>query len=224
MLVERAAKVIAFTLIIVISGLVGAIHFAQANPVTTLNQTINPGTLTTDFMDNGEVSTTSAVSFSALPFSASCQQTSTSTIGTATQMIWVRNMGAANNGWTLTIGAATSSLWHNTASSSKYDWNDAGGSGCTDGDADTFGGQMFINPTPATVATATVNTVMTGVTKGPNASFTSSASNLTLLQGAANSSDVGKWTAYGFDVSQKVPADQTGDVYTFDMTISIVAN
>ncbi|MEI8361164.1 MAG: hypothetical protein WCG01_03485 [bacterium] len=224
MQIDKALRIIALSLVVVISGLSGLIHLAQANTSTTLNQTINPGSLTMDFKDNSEVSTTTSVTFGALAVSATCQQTATSSLGSATQRIWIDNLNAANNGWTVSIGAATSSLWHNVASTSKYDFNDAGGAGCTDGDADTFGGQMFIDPTAATIATGSVPTTMTGVSAGAATAFTSAASNVTLIQAAAGSDDIGKWKAYGFGVSQKIPANQSSNAYSFDLTVTIVAN
>ena len=106
---------------------------------------------------------------SSKTFSFSCLSggsASTGTFGAAEQLIYVKNPDAADNGWTVSLaGSATTAVWD--SSGTDYDFNDAGGSGCTDGaDADSVGGQMTVDPSVGTLAAGACSScVTTNITK-----------------------------------------------------------
>ena len=114
--------------------------------------TVNPGTLSVDIVDAGYVTVGSpSVALGAVNAGFGCQSAS-GTLGTASQVIYVKNPDAADNGWTVSLaGSATTAVWDSAGT--DIDFNDAGGSGCTDGaDADGFGGQLTVNPSGGTLA------------------------------------------------------------------------
>ncbi|MCB9806893.1 hypothetical protein H6768_03290 [Candidatus Peribacteria bacterium] len=89
----------------------------------------------------------------AATMSFSCQ-TVTGTFGTSTQQIYIRNPDAADSGWTVSLAASDpTDLWDSAGT--DFDFNDSGSSGCADGgDTDSFAGQMTVDPSVATLATA----------------------------------------------------------------------
>jgi len=196
---------------------------------STFSQVINPGVLSVDIVDGSYVSVGSpSVTFPATTFNFACQ-TNTGTFGTATQQIYVKNPDAADNGWTMSMaGSATTALW--TGTGATYDFNDAGGSGCTDtaaGEADTVGGQMTVDASVGTLAVGTcLGCNTTSITKGSSASFVQGTTDsITLLNAAAGSSDIGDWKLTGVSISQKIPAEQPAvSDYAINMVLSIVAN
>lgn len=200
-----------------------------AASTTTLSQTINPGTLTVDIVDGSYNSVASpGVTMNAVTFSFSCQ-TSTGTLGTSTEKIYVQNPDAADNGWTLTIAPSTTtaSLEAATAGTKDFDFNDDGGSGCTDGtDADTLAGQMTINPSGATLAVGQcANCTTTGITLGSSTAYVEGTTDsVTLLTAASTSDDIGDWTLTGVSISQTIPAEQPADTYTIDLTLTVTAS
>ena len=167
---------------------------------------------------------------SAKTFSFSCLSggsASTGTFGTASQVIYIKNPDAADNGWTVSLaGSATTAVWDSAGT--DYDFNDAGGSGCTDGaDADSLGGQMTVDPSVGTLAVGQCSSCGTSnITKGSSSSFVEGTTNsITVLTGAAGSDDFGDWKLTGVSVSQTVPAEQGAqNDYDINMTLSIVAS
>lgn len=201
--------------------------FVYASNTSNFTQTINPGTLSIDIVDGSYVSVSSpSVAFPDVTFSFACQ-TNTATFGTASQKIYVKNPDAADNGWTASIaGSSPTAVWDGAAS--DYDFNDPGGTGCTDGgDADSVGGQMTID---ASVGTLTIGAcsgcATTNVTKGSSNSFNQGTTDsITILSGAAGSSDVGDWLLTGVSVSQKIPGEQAAaSDYDINMVLSVVAS
>lgn len=105
---------------------------------------------------------------SAKTFSFSCQSggsASTGTFGTSSQAIYIKNPDASDTGWTVDLAASSpTAVWDSAV---DYDFNDAGGSGCTDGgDADSLGGQMTVDPSGGVLAVGACSTcTTTSVTK-----------------------------------------------------------
>jgi hypothetical protein len=155
---------------------------------------------------------------SAANFSFNCQ-TVTGTLGSNAQRLYVINPSATSTSWSLSIGATggATTKWQNGGASKNYAFNDATGSGCTNG-------QLTINPS---VATATADCASSGctsatVTKGGSTAMTG-ATGATLLSGDATA---GVWRGYltGISLSQKIPAEQAADNYTINMTLTITGS
>lgn len=195
---------------------------------TALTQTINAGTLSVDIVNGSYVPVGSpSVAMADYTFSFACS-TSTGTLGTATEQIYVKNPDAADGGWDITIAAsAPTAVWDSAGT--DYDFNDAGGSGCTDaaeGDADSLGGQMTIDASGGTLAKGACSACDTdNVSKGSSSAFVEGTTNsITLLSGASSSDDIGDWTLQGVSLSQKIPAEQpAASDYDISMTITVAA-
>lgn len=201
--------------------------YVNASPNIQLSQTINAGTLATDVLDASRVSVANpTATFGAATFSFDCQ-TTTGTLGSGSQRLYVMNPSAAANGWTLTI-AATSGATSNwtDGSSGTYDFNDSGGSGCTDGgDADSLAGQLTVNANAGTLTADCASCVTTNISKGTSTPFVqASTDSITLLTAASNSDDIGRWYLTGVGLSQTVPAEQPPATYTISLTITVTAS
>lgn len=208
-----------------------SVAWVYAASTSNFAQTITAGSLSVDIVDGSYVTVGSpSVSMSSKTFSFSCLSggtASTGTFGTASQVIYVKNPDAADNGWTVSLAASnTTDVWDSAGT--DYDFNDAGGSGCTDGaDADSVGGQMTVDPSVGTLAAgACASCTTTSVTKWSSASFLEGTTDsITLLTGASGSDDIGDWKLTGVSISQTIPAEQPANTdYDIDMTLSILAS
>lgn len=206
---------------------IGGVSIVLGSATSNFTQTINPGTLSVDVVNSGYTTVASpSVAMGAVTFSFSCQ-TSTGTLGTDSQRIYVVNPDAADSGWVVSLAASsTDATW--TSAGTGFDYNDASGSGCTDsGDTDSVGGQMTVDPSVSTLAAGQcASCVTTNITKGSSASFNgTTTSSITILTGAANSDDIGDWRLTGVAISQKLPAEQpAASDYAMSLTLSIVAS
>lgn len=211
-------RIFAAALVVSGVGIVGVTPLYASNNAS-VTQTISGGTLTTDIRDASRASVASPVfPISAAAFSFTCQ-TSTGTIGSNTQRLYVDNPNSANNGWTLTVAATSgaTSTFANTGATQSFDFNDPTGSGCTDGaDADSKGGQMTLNAAAGT---------LTSITKGTSTAFNQGTTDsITLLNAAAASDDVGRWYLTGIGVSQTIPGEQPADSYSISLTATVTAS
>lgn len=200
----------------------------QASNTPNVTQAVNASTLTTDIRDASRVTVASPTfAMSAASFNFSCQ-TTTGTIGSNTQRIYVDNPDGADNGWTLAMAATSgaTTLWQNGGSTQNYDFNDASGSGCTDGaDADSKGGQLTVDPSVGTLTADCSSCVTTNITKGSSTAFVQATTDsVTLLTAAAGSDDVGRWYLTGVGASQTLPAEQAVDSYSINMTLTATAS
>lgn len=219
-------------LLAVILAFLGILAVDAANN-TDLSQTINAGTLTTDIRDASRVTVASPnVAFSAAAFSFDCLSGASrpsGTFGTGTERIYVDNPGAANDGWTLSLAATggATDTWDNAGVTEQYDFNDPGGApaGCGDGgDTDGFAGQLSVDPTTGTLNTDCGSCVTTNITLGSASAYNEGTTDsITLLNAAAGSDDIGRWYLTGVDMDQTIPAEQTPDSYTVNMTLTVVA-
>jgi len=200
-----------------------------ASPTSNLTQTISAGTLSVDIVDGSYVAVGSpSVALAAQTFSFACQS-STGTLGTASQQIYVKNPDAADSGWTLSIAASsTTDLWDSAGT--DFDFNDPGTSGCVDDgattDVDSLGGQMTINASVGTLAAGACSSCgVTGITKGTSSAFVEGTTNsITLLSAANTSDDIGDWTLQGVSISQTIPGEQpAASDYDINLVVSIVA-
>ncbi len=209
----------------------GSAAWVYAASTSNFAQTINAGTLSVDIVNSSYVTVGSpSVTMSAKTFSFNCLtggSASTGTFGAAEQLIYIKNPDAADNGWTVSLaGSATTAVWDSAGT--DYDFNDAGTSGCSDGaDADSFAGQMTVDPSAGTLATgACASCATTAVTKGTSAAFVEwTTDSITLLTGASGSNDIGDWKLTGVAISQTIPAEQpAASDYDVDLTLSILAS
>lgn len=203
------------------------VQSASALNESTFNQVINAGTLVTDIKDASQVTVASpSLNMSATNFSFTCQSggsASTGVFGTNTERIYVTNPDGADNGWTLTM-AATSGATSNW--SSGYDFNDPGGSGCTDGgDADALGGQLTIDPSASTLTADCTSCTSANIAKGSSAAFNQGTlDSITLLNASNTSDDIGQWYLTDVDVSQTIPAETAAGSYNIEMTLTATAS
>lgn len=200
-----------------------------ASATSNFTQTITAGTLSIDIVDGSYVTVGSpSVAFGNVAFSFACRTAgnrTSGTFGTASQVIYVQNPDAADGGWTASLaGSAATNVWDSAGT--DYDFNDANGSGCTDGaDADSVGGQMTVDPSAGTLAAgACLACVTTNITKGSSTPFVQATTDsVTLLTAAAGSDDIGDWKLTGVSILNTVPAEQpAASDYDINMTLSIV--
>jgi hypothetical protein len=221
------AKVLNVLVLLLFIFVTGSAIYVFASDTSTFNQTINTGTLSVDIVDDTYVSVSDpSINMSTLSFGFTCQ-TSTGTFGTATQQIYVKNPDAADSGWTVSLaGSVTTAVWDSAGT--DFDFNDSGGSGCTDGgDTDSFAGQMTVDASGGSISVGSCATcTTTGVSAGSSNAFVEgSVDDITILSGASESDDIGDWTLQGVSISQTVPAEQpAASDYSINMVLSILAN
>lgn len=185
--------------------------YAALTANSTLSQTINNGTLSTDVRD-ASGATLSNPTFGMTAQSVSTAvQTSTGTFGTNTQRITVDNPGGANNGFSLTLNATTpgTGVWSNGTSTYAYNG------------ATQAAGQLTVDPSVSTW-TATAPGTTTSITKGTAATFTGTGA-ITLATTSAALEDI--WNGYvtGIGLSQTIPANTPSGTYTISMTQTVAA-
>ena len=205
----------------------------MAASTSDFTQVINAGSLQVDIQDASRVTVAApSVGMSAKTFSFNCYSggtASTGTLGSNTQRLYAINPGAAvPNGWNVTVAATSgpTATWANTGATKKFDFNDAGGSGCTDGaDADAFAGQMNIDPSTSTLTADCASCTTTGITKGSSTAFVEGTTNSVTLITAANSvSNPFRGYLTGIPVTQTLPAEQAVDsTYVINLTLTITA-
>lgn len=207
-------------------GAFPAAAFAASN--STFNQQITNGSLSTDIMDASRASVASpAVAMDAQGFSFDCR-TSSKGFGSNSERIYVSDGDTTNaNGWTLSLaatGGATAS-WSD-GSGNNFDFNDASGSGCTDGaDADSLAGQMTVNPAAGTLTADCTGCNTTGVSLGSGAAFNQgTVDNITLMSAGASASNIWRGYLTGATISQAIPGGQKPGTYSMNLTLTVTAN
>lgn len=183
--------------------------FAALTDSTNFSQSITSGSLSTFIGDNtGNVVASPSVNFSAANVSNEVQ-TSTGTLGTGSERIYVDNPGAVTgaNGWTVTLAATggSSAAW--TSGGNTYPFN-----GTTSAD-----GQLTVNPAAGSI-TAVVGT-STGISLGSSSSFSGGTNTpITLINASSTADDVNRIYVQGIGLSQTIPAGAPAGVYTLDFT------
>jgi hypothetical protein len=231
MVQEKISKkgILASAGLIVLAITIGfIIPIVRASNNTELSQTINGGTLTADTKDSNRVAVSNpSFTMGATSLSFDCQTTS-GTIGSNSQRLYVDNPDVADAGWTLTVAATsgTTALWKNAGNTQSYDFNDSTSSGCSDGvDADSKGGRMTIDPSVGVLSADCSSCSTSNITKGSSASFDQGVTDsITLLNAASGSDDIGRWYLTGVNVNQTVPAEQAADAYTVNLTVTVTAS
>ena len=216
----------------ILSALMALVVFGANTAYATagspvFSQAVTAGEWIGDIVNASYVSVESpTVALASKTFSYTCQA-ATGHLGTATEQIYVSNPQHTSNAWSVTIAAsATTAVWDNaTTSDADYDFNDAGGSGCTDTattENDAFGGQMTINANAGTLAVGQdADTSLTNVSKGSSAAFVEgSVDSITLLSATADADDLGDWTLQDIDISQSIPAEQVLGTYGLTLMVT----
>lgn len=221
---NRFARLVSAGFLLALTAGGGVVYAANNTDVT---QTINAGTLTADIRDASRVPVASPTfAMSATTFSFSCQS-STGTIGSSTQRLYVDNPDTADSGWTLSVAATdgATGLWENSGVTNTFDYNDPTAAGCTDSaDTDTKAGQLTINPSVGTLTADCTSCATTNITKGSSSAYNQgTVDSITLLNAAAGSDDIGRWYLTGVSASQTIPADQPVDNYSINLTITVTA-
>ncbi len=184
------------------------------------------GSLGVNVVDSGG-STVASPSFSMTSsgYQFDCS-TNTGSLGSSSQRIRVTNT-TASPGWTLTVAATSgaSTLWQNGGSTQNYDFNDTTSSGCSDGaDADSKAGRMTIDASAGTL-TPQSGCNNDNVTKGSSANFNQDVTDsITLLNASSSAQTSCYWELIGVGLSQVIPAQQTPDSYTINMTVTLTAS
>lgn len=192
---------------------------ALASNQSQLSQSISDGTKAIDIVDAGGATVASpSVAFSAATFSFNAQDT-TGTLGAAAQKIRVSNPTSTAT-WTASIAAsAPTAAWN--SGGNNYDFNDS--SGYTDGaDADSYGGQLAVNPTGGTLAGVS-GCATTNVSLGSNSAFVQGTTDsITVASGAAGATTFCRWDITNIGLTQKVPASQPSGSYSVNLVLSVI--
>jgi len=181
----------------------------KAATATTLDQTIEDGTLNVAIVDgDGVVVPTPAVSFTTTEFSFSSQET-TGTLGTATEIIRLDNPTSTAT-WTVAIAATGggSAVWD--SGSNTYPYNNA----------TAANGQLEVDPTSGTITPfGTCDAADPSV--GSATSFVSgTTSSITLMSATSGSDPYCRWDLTGVGMTQTIPAIQPVGSYSIAMTIT----
>lgn len=195
---------------------------ASASNQSQLNQSINEGVKAIDIVDSGGTTVASpSVSFGSTTFSFNTQDTN-GTLGVSEQRVRVFNPTSTAT-WTASIaGSAATATWTN--GTANYDFNDANGSGYTDGagDADSYGGQLSVAPAGGTLAGVS-GCSTTNVSLGSNSAFNQgTVDSITLASGAAGAATFCRWDVTNIGLTQKLPAAQVAGSYSLNLVLSII--
>jgi len=138
-------------------------------------------------------------------------QNSASTLGTAQQKIRVTNKRQTET-WDLSIAASDpAALWLDSGSGDSYDYND-----------DTSGAQLTVDPSTGSIVSTNPSYFGTSnINMGSSAAFSSTVSDVTLVQAAANADTPGQWDIDGIGLSQVVPGNQNPGDYSIDFTLTL---
>ena len=191
---------------------IGVAVYAAPSDSTNFTQQIGAGVISSFIGDESGVEVASpGVTFSNISVS-NFMQTSTGTLGTNSQRIYVDNPSGANNGWTVTLAATggTSAKW--TDGSNQYSYNGA----------TAAKGPLTVDPSVGTISMEVGTT--TGITAGSTATYNGSTSAVTLLTAAAGSDDINRLYLTGVNLSQTVPASTPPGSYTLDFTETVAAS
>jgi hypothetical protein len=83
---------------------------------------------------------------------------------------------------------------------------------------------MSINPAVGTLTTDCASCAATGVSLGSSASFDQGTTDsVTLVNAGSTSNDVWRGYLTGTTLSQTIPAEQTADSYTLNLTLTATA-
>ncbi len=186
------------------------------------------GSLGFDIVDSNGASVASPSSaMNNLATSFACT-TVNGTLGAASQKLRISNL-TTSPAWNISIAATSgaTSRWRNGGDTQRYDYNDPTGSpaGCSDGaDGDNEAGQLTIDASAGTI-TSEAGCTTTNLSLGGSAAFSEgSVNSVDLLTASSGANADCIWDLTGIVLTQRVPAEQSVDNYSANMTITVVAN
>ena len=210
---KRLSKIIAAIALVAGVTFIPTSVFAQVSSDVT--QEIEAGTLSTAILDASRVVVPSpSFTMSTTGFSFDCQ-TSTGTLGSGTQRLYVINPDATLAGQSWNLSLAATGDW--TDGGNSYTYNDGANAGCDNG-------QLTVNPSAGTVTADCASTACTSavVTRGSSTPM-SGATPVNIL-----TSTVGDtlWRGYitGISLSQAIPGETPAGNYTLPVTLTVVAS
>ncbi len=179
----------------------------------TFNQTITAGSLSVDIVDAGGATVGSpSVNFESKAFSFEAQ-TATGDFAPTGQRIRVSNpTGTA--AWTVNLaGSAPGAEW--TAGGNTYNFDDATGSGETNG-------QMTVDPSGGTIS-GVGSCATTNTSKGASDSFVSGSVDSIDIFSSTTAATYCRFDYVGAaaNVSQKIPAGQAAGSYSLSMSVTV---
>ncbi len=190
------------------------------------NKFIPTPLLTTDFTTDADVSVANpSFAFSGTATASTCQ-TTTGTLGDATNQL-IRVFNTTNNpAWTLTIAPTGGPIANWSSGTESYDFNDPGSSGCGEGgDDDGLPGQLSMTPISGTHTPNKSGCTGSNLSRGSAASFSEGVTDsITLLTGSASAQIDCIWSMYNVPMSQKIPAYTLPGSYSLPMTVTITAS
>lgn len=195
--------------------LTAGVVYAQT-PESQLSQQINAGNLSAAILDSGRATVASpSVAFPATNFSFDCQS-STATLGTVDERLYVMNPSATNS-WTLGLAATdgASAVW--VDGTNNYEFNNPAGAGCDEG-------QLSVDPSGATRTADCDSCGLTGVSVGSSAAFDSGVLDDITLMSASSADEVWRGYLTGVELSQEIPGETPAGTYSLDMTLTITAS
>lgn len=203
------------------NGFVNAIVWPVSIAGTTAVQVLP--TVTVEIVDSSGVivsNPTIAMTVKNLTFNS---QTSSGTFGSSNQKVRVSNSSAIPQ-WTLSIGATGGSLATWSSGTNYFDFNDNITKAIDGSDADSYGGQLTINPSAGDITPKT-GCASIGITLGSQASFVQdTVNNITVATANSTANTNCYWDFTGIALSQTIPAQQNVGTYSIDMTLTITAN
>jgi len=176
---------------------------------TTLNQTINAGTLAIDIVDGaGDSVGSPSVAFGAVAFSFDAQDGS-GTLGTASEKIRLSNP-TATAAWNVYMSATggEATVW--TTGTYDYPYNAA--------TADE--GQLTVDPTTGAIAPIGGDCTSTGISLGTSGTFVSGTTPSIDLMTSATGGIGCRWDLTGVSLTQRIPAGQQAGSYSIGMTVT----
>lgn len=223
----RSPKMLIGVFAFIASIAIATVVFAA--DTSNFTQTINAGVLTVDIVDGSYASVGSpSITMGATTFSFTCT-TSTGIFGaTSTQVIYVQNPDAADNGWTLTLAATDpTDVWDSAGT--DMDFNDptnSGGCPVDGGDADSVGGRMQVNSNLGIVATGTCGTcASTGISVGSSAQYSQGSTDSITILTSDGTVDIGDWRLTNILIRQAIPSQQpAASDYDINMTLDVTAS
>ena len=207
---SRLLKLSAIVSVFALPFVLLSVH--AATTASTLNQTINAGTLNIAIVDSDNATVSSpSVTFSAATFSFATQDT-TGTLGTTDENIRLDNP-TSTAAWNVTLAATggNSAVWHNSGSTQTYPYNAAAQSD----------GRLAVDPSVGTI-TPWGSCSGSNVSKGGADFFVTATPNITLMSASSSADPYCRWYLTGVGMTQTIPAIQPVDSYTLPMTLTAI--